>query len=110
MKTFIAVILVSLALSFAPRAFTQQQSNVGVQSTQSQAGNAATFTVYNNTNGTVCLFPYVESSDNVYGSVVPMIQLQSGETGIGIGSYHQADPNYAWSIEIGSKWREGSCA
>jgi len=104
MKKFFAVVILALAMSFALAA---QDTNVGVQSHQS--GNAVSFSAFNSTGGTVCVFPYVSSSYNVYGQVVDMIQLESGEN-VNIGAFAQQNPNDSWSVVVSAKWRAGTCA
>jgi len=106
MKRLFALIALTFALALSP--LSAQDDSVGVQS--NQQGNSVSFSVYNNTGGTVCIFPYVQEATNVYGSVVPMIQLGAGESGVNIGAYAQSNSSYAWSVRVGAKWRHGTCA
>jgi len=101
--------IVTLLFILATSAIMGAQADaVGVSA--NQQGNAVYFTVYNNTSGTVCMWPYVQEQTNVNGSIVPMIELGAGASNVSIGAYAQADSDYAWSIRVGSKWREGDCA
>jgi hypothetical protein len=106
MKMFFAAMLVTIALLVSATA--QDTDNVGVRS--NQHGSSVSFSVFNDTGATVCVFPVVEEANNVYGSVVPMIQLEAGEQNVNIGSYAQSNSNYAWSVRVGAKWRKGTCA
>jgi len=106
MKRILALLALTFALAVSP--LSAQQDTVGVQS--NQQGNSVSFSVYNSTGGTVCVFPYVIEATNVYGSVVPMIQLGAGESGVNIGAYAQSNSNYDWSVQVGAKWRPGTCA
>ena len=109
MKRILAVLALTFALALSPlSAQDNVDARVGVQS--NQQGNSVAFSVFNNTDGTVCIFPYVQESTNVYGSVVPMIQLEAGESGVNIGAYAQSNSNYAWFVRVGAKWRLGTCA
>lgn len=109
MKKFLASLLLTFALVLAPYIFAQDNGgNVVVES--NQQGSTVYFSLDNNTGGTVCAFPYVSSSENVYGSVVPMIQLNAGESNVNIGAYAQSNPNADWYIYIGAKYRSGTCA
>ncbi len=109
MKRIFVLIALTLALALAPlSAQDNVDARVGVQS--NQQGNIVYFSVYNSTGGPVCVAPYVMESNNVNGSVVPLIQLEAGERGVNIGAYAQADANYAWSVRVGAKWRIGTCA
>jgi hypothetical protein len=107
MKKFFVTMLLMLALAVAPVAFSQD-APVGVQS--NQQGSTVYFSVYNDSASTVCVFPYVAQQSNVYGSVVPMIQLGPGEQHVNIGAYAQADPQQAWSVQVAAKYRAGTCA
>src|ERR1700675_1350308 len=99
MKT-LATIVLTLAL-FAGVARTQAADDrVGVRS--NQQGNTVYFTVYNQTDETVCLWPYVQESTNVYGQVVPMTQLNPGDNNVSIGAFSQSNSQLAWSIRVGS--------
>ncbi len=104
LKVFLASVL--LTLTFSPA--IAQEGTAGVSS--NQQGNIVYFSVYNTTESTVCMFPYVISQNNVNGQVVPMIQIGPGETGVNIGAYGQANTDYAWSIQVGAKYRTGTCA
>ena len=85
MKKILALAVLLLAIS--PISIFAQDPPVGVQSHQS--GNSVSFTVYNDSSSTVCIFPHVSQAEtkNVYGSVVPMIQLSAGEQNVNIGAY-----------------------
>jgi len=107
MKKMCTALLLALALITAPIAFADEPP-AGVQS--NQVGNVVHFSVYNNSGSTICMFPYVQEQTNVYGSVVSMIQLEPGESGVNIGAFAQANPTYAWSIRVGSKYQTGTCA
>lgn len=102
--------IVTLLVIMAAAAMMSAQASTDVGVSSNQQGNTVYFTVYNQTGGTVCLWPYVQEQTNVYGSVVPMIELGAGASNVSIGAYSQADGNNAWSIRVGSKWREGDCA
>jgi hypothetical protein len=107
MKKMYRTLLLALALTMAPIAFADEPP-VGV--TSNQVGNSVNFFVYNNSGSIVCLFPYVQEQTNVYGAVVPMIQLSPGESNVNIGAYSQANPAYGWSVRVGSKYQTGTCA
>lgn len=105
--------ILALAVLFAaisPISIFAQDPPVGVQSHQN--GNAVSFTVYNDTSSTVCVFPQVVQAQtyNVYGSVVPMIQLNAGEQNVNIGAYAQSDPHQDWSVYVAARYRTGTCA
>lgn len=106
-KRFSAVLLVSILLAFVT-VMAQDTDSVRVNSNQS--GNSVSFSVSNDTASTVCVFPEVIEANNVYGAVVPMIQLEPGEQGVNIGAYSQANSQSSWSVRVGAKWRKGTCA
>lgn len=106
--TRIVTLLFILATAAIMGAQANTDTSVGVSA--NQQGNAVYFTVYNQTGGTVCVWPYVQEQTNVNGSVVPMTELGAGASGVSIGAYAQADPSQAWSVRVGSKWRAGDCA
>jgi hypothetical protein len=56
-----------------------------------------------------CVAPYVVSSSNVNGSVVPLIQLSPSESNASIGEFISADRNQAWSVDVHAKWKSGGC-
>jgi hypothetical protein len=107
MKKMLTALLLALALVAAPIAFADEPP-AGVQA--NQVGNVVHFSVYNNSSSTVCMFPYVQEQTNVYGSVVPMIQVGPGESNVNIGAYGQANSEQAWSVRVGSKYQVGTCA
>ena len=108
MKRVLASLLVTFALMLTPCMFAQDGGNVTVDS--NQQGNSVSFSVTNTTGGTVCVFPYVVESSNVYGSVVSMIQLEAGDSNVYIGAYAQFNSAYAWYVQVSAKWRKGTCA
>jgi hypothetical protein len=107
MKRVSAIVILMLML-LVGAVSAQDQPPVGVSARQS--GNVVYFSVYNNDNTTVCIFPYVQERTNVNGSVVGMIELQAGESNVNIGAFSQSNPQLDWSIQVGSKYREGQCA
>jgi hypothetical protein len=104
MKKFLVSFALALTLILMPVSSFAQ----GVQS--NQQGNIVYFSVYNDSGSTVCMFPYIISQQNVYGSVVSMIQVGPGENGVNIGAFSQANTDYAWSIQVGAKYHTGTCA
>ena len=105
----LGLIVFAVMLAISPSIFAQDPP-VGVQSHQN--GNSVSFTVYNDSSSTVCVFPHVSQAEtkNVYGSVVPMIQLSAGEQNVNIGAYAQADPSQDWSVYVTAQYRTGTCA
>jgi len=101
-------LMVTIAAMVMTLSIAAQGPQVGVSSNQN--GNIVYFSVYNNTDTTVCLFPYIQERTNVTGSVVSMIQLGPNESGVNIGAFAQSNPNDAWSIQVGSKFHTGGCA
>ena len=108
MKKVFAFAALALSLNLLALSLFAQESPVGVQSHQN--GNSVSFTVYNDSSNTVCVFPHVSEATNVYGSVVQMIQVEAGEQSVNIGAYTQADPNQAWSVYVTAQYRTGTCA
>jgi hypothetical protein len=101
-------LLLILALTFAlVTPGIAQDGNVSVQS--QQTGSSVSFSVSNTTGSTVCAFPYVESSSNVYGSVVPMTEIAPNSS-VNIGAFNQSDSRYAWSVNVAAKYKSGGCA
>ena len=108
MKKVFAFAALALSLNLLALSLFAQEPSVGVQSHQN--GNSVSFTVYNDSSNTVCVFPLVSEATNVYGSVVQMIQVEAGERSVNIGAYAQADPNQAWSVYVTAQYRTGTCA
>lgn len=104
-----ALAVLAMLLGFASvSTFAQNDPPVGV--TGIQNGNSVREVVYNNSASTVCIYPYVYESDNVYGSVVPSIQVEPGEQNVNIGAFAQANSQLDWSVEVRVKYRTGTCA
>ena len=93
MKKVFALATLAALMALSLSLFAQEPS-VGVQSHQN--GNSVSFTVYNDSSNTVCVFPRVSEATNmpitciragrlcVYGSVVQMIQVEAGERSVNI--------------------------
>src|SRR6476619_7041437 len=77
----------------------QEANTVSVNETD-LGDYGASFTVSSTVAKTTFVRPYVVSSENVNGHVVPMIQLAPNERDVNIGQYIQADRSEDWSIEV----------
>jgi hypothetical protein len=106
LKLLLATLL--LLFAFAPTSITAQVVPVGVRA--NQQGNIVYFSVYNNTDSVVCVFPRASEAKNVNGSVVASIQVDAGESGVNIGAYAQANPNEDWSINVTATYKRATCA
>ena len=108
MKKVFALAALAALMALSPLNLFAQDPAVGVQSHQN--GNSVSFTVYNDSDSTVCVFPHVSEAINVYGSVVQMIQVKAGEQSVNIGAYAQANQNQDWSVYVTAQYRTGTCA
>ena len=107
MKLRLALLIAVLAVSSVALA---DDPPVQVHSTYVNNGHGIVFYADNYENKPVCVFPYIESQSNVYGSLGGrMFQLSAGETNVNIGSFNQADSTQDWAVNIATKYGEGSC-
>lgn len=108
------VLMLGLIMSFPPQTSAQDAGGtVTIYSTQlidsSGYYYGAHFYVSTTAPDGACVAPFVASSSNVNGSVVPLIQLSANESGVSIGEFISANESQPWSVNVQAKWRNGGC-